>query len=171
MKPAQIRKLTLSAMFGALVFCATWLSIPTPFAGNINLGDTFLLLCAWCIGGIPGSVACAAGAALTDLAGGYAVYAPGTFVIKTLMGLTALGVLRLTRRLPALASRLISGIAAELVMIAGYYIYEAFVLSYGAVPSLANIPMNAIQGGSCLLIASLLYPVVRLIPYLKEEKQ
>ncbi len=171
MKSVQIRKLTLSAMFGALVFCATWISFPTPFAGNINLGDTFLLLCAWCLGGIPGAVACAAGAALTDLAGGYAIYAPGTFVIKVLMGLAALGVLRLTHRFPSLASRLISGVAAEAVMIFGYYIYEAFILAYGAVPSLANLPMNAIQGGSCLLIAAILYPVVRLIPYFKENEQ
>ena len=96
MTKKHIRLLAFSAMFSALVFAMTWIAIPLPL-GNINLGDCMVLLGAWLLGGAWSAVACAFGAALTDLLGGYAIYAPATFLIKALMVVVALLVRRITQ--------------------------------------------------------------------------
>ena len=157
MNQKRIERLVLSAMFCALVFAATWISVPAPAVGNINLGDAMLLLCAWLLGGPYSVIAAAAGSALTDLMGAYAIYAPGTFVIKALMVTVAILLLKIGRRLrlPQIPALLLSGIGAELVMIGGYYLYEATFLSLGFAGAAVNIPFNAIQGGICLALAVL----------------
>ncbi|MBQ8310342.1 MAG: ECF transporter S component [Clostridia bacterium] len=155
MHSKHIRKLVYSAMFCALVFTATWLSFPSPFGGNVNLGDSILLLGAWMLGGPWSIIACAAGAALTDILSGYALYAPATLIIKALMVLTAILSLKLFSKLPAIARTVLSATLAELVMVLGYFAYEGFFL-YGFGASALNIPFNLIQGGVAIAIAVLL---------------
>ena len=152
----NIRKLVFSAMLAALVFTATWISVPNGLGGNINLGDSVLLLGAWLLGGPWATAAAAVGAALTDLLGGYTVYAPATLVIKAVMVLVAILVSHLLRRFPPFPRRLLSGLAAESVMVAGYFGYEAFVLGLGILPAATGIPFNLIQGAVSILIANLL---------------
>ena len=79
------KKIVLSAVFCSLVFTMTWVSIPAPSVGNINLGDCMVILSGCLLGSWYGVAAGALGAALCDLASGYVIYAPGTFIIKTLM--------------------------------------------------------------------------------------
>ena len=158
MNQKRIERLVLSAMFCALVFAATWISVPAPAVGNINLGDAMLLLSAWLLGGPYSVIAAALGSALTDLMGAYAIYAPGTFVIKALMTTAAILLFKLSRkalRLPSFPALLISGLGAEIIMILGYYLYEAIFLSLGFVGAALNIPFNAIQGAICLTLAIL----------------
>ncbi len=157
MNQKRIERLVLGAMFCAMVFTATWIYIPSPIVGNINLGDAMLLLSAWLFGGPYSILAAAVGSALTDLMGAYAIYAPGTLVIKALMTLVAILVFRLARqgRLPQFPALLISGFCAELVMVIGYYLYEALFLSLGFVGAAVNIPFNAAQGIVCLILAVL----------------
>lgn len=154
MNSKQIRKLVFSAMFCALVFAATWISVPSPLGGNVNLGDGFLLLGAWILGGPWSMVACALGAALTDLLSAYALYAPATFVIKVLMGAVAWLLFRLCSKIPLVARCLLAGIAAELVMTLGYFLYEGIL--YGWLPAAVNIPFNLIQGAIAVAVATLL---------------
>ena len=150
MKPntPKLLPLVLSALFLALTFLATLLSFPAPVVGNLNLGDGVLLTGVSLLG-IPGVIAGALGAALCDLIGPYAIYTPGTLVIKLLMGFAAFGILKLfqkkehSRKL----ALLLAGLSAELLMAGGYYFYEATFLSLGFVGALANIPFNLIQGG------------------------
>ena len=157
MNQKRIERLVLAAMFCALVFAATWISIPAGAIGNINLGDAMLLLCAWTLGGPYAVLAAAMGSALTDLLGAYAVYAPGTLAIKALMTAAAILLFRLTRRLklPKILSLLLSGLSSEIIMILGYYLYEATFLSLGFKGALLNIPFNAIQGAIVLCLAIL----------------
>ena len=159
-KEKRLRKVVFGAMFAALVFAATWISIPMPI-GNINLGDGVLLLAAWMLGGPWAALAAAIGATLTDLVGGYAIYAPATFVIKALMVLVAILVFKVFEKvkLHAVVARVLSAFAAELVMIVGYFTYEATFLQLGW-GALASIPFNAVQGAAAILIASLLYQVL-----------
>jgi uncharacterized membrane protein len=163
MNQKRIEKLVLSAMFCALVFAATWISVPAPGVGNVNLGDAMILLCAWMLGGPYAVVAGALGAALTDLMGAYAIYAPATLLIKALMVLVAILVAKGLRsiRVPTFPSLLVSGICAELVMIVGYYLYEAFFLSLGAVGALLSVPFNAVQGALGLILALLCRMLLR----------
>ncbi len=142
----HIKKITFSALLCALTFAATFISVPAPFFGNINIGDSVLLLGAWLLGGAWSIVAAAVGAALCDLAGAYAVYAPGTLLIKAAMVGIALLVKKLTANLPLPLQKLLSGLCAEVVMVLGYFLYEAFFLQLGAGAALLNAPFNCIQG-------------------------
>ena len=63
--------------------------IPSPTNGYLNLGDAVVLLGAYLLGPAYGAAAGGVGPALADLLSGYAMYVPGTLVIKALMGLTA----------------------------------------------------------------------------------
>ena len=56
-----------------------------------------------------------------------------------------------------LPSRIISGIVAEIVMVLGYFVFEGFL--YGFVPSMVNIPANAIQGVAGLVIGIILVKI------------
>ena len=56
--------------------------------------------------------------------------------------------------MPAL---IIGGLTAEILMIAGYYIFEGFM--YGFVPSLVNIPANGMQAIANLIIGVILIKV------------
>ena len=152
----RLRRTVLGAMFCALVYAATWISVPAPAVGNVNLGDGVLLLCAWMLGGVWAVFAAALGAALADLTMGYAVYAPATFVIKALMVLAAILIVHVLvkLRVPKWLSRVLSGVGAELVMLGGYFVYEAFILQYG-IAAAANIPFNAIQSAVGVSVACL----------------
>ena len=149
-----------TALFCALVFAATWVSVPAGL-GNVNLGDAVILSAAWLLSGPSAVMAAGVGAALADLLAGYALYAPGTLLIKALMVMAALGILRLTRRLPSRLGRILSGITAELVMVGGYFLYESFVLSYGMAAAAVSLPLNALQGGVGILVGELLFCALR----------
>lgn len=165
MRSDSLRKLAFASMFCALTFAATWISVPAPVAGNLNIGDSVLYLAAFSLGGAWSVVACAVGAALTDvMSGAFAVYAPATLVIKALMVLLILAVKRLTVRMDSrflsLLRVILSGVVAESVMIGGYLCYEAFFLSYGAA-ALANVPFNAVQGIASVVVAAITYGILR----------
>lgn len=133
-----------TALFAALTCVATIvIRIPSPLGGYINFGDCILLVGAWVLGPAGGFAAGAAGSALADLFSGYAVYAPASFIIKGVMALAAALAVRL---LPVRFSRIAGAVAAEIIMVGGYYIYEAFILGYGTGASLAAVPYNAVQG-------------------------
>jgi uncharacterized membrane protein len=56
-----------------------------------------------------------------------------------------------------LLGKIISGFVAEIVMVAGYFVFEGFI--YGFEASLVNIPANAIQGVAGLIMGVLLINV------------
>ena len=98
--------------------------------------------------------------ALAVLLAGYPVYVPGTLVIKATMAfLVSLVPLRAARReesRPRLGFMLAAPLA-ELVMVAGYYLYEAAIVGEGFAAAFAGVPGNAVQGvagaaGAYLLI-------------------
>ena len=164
LKMAQKRtqKLAFAALFGALTFAATWVAFPSPFGGNVNLGDCILLITAW-LPLEPWSIfAAAIGATFTDLAAGYAIYAPATFFIKALMVTVAVLIKRGLPKLPEVWRALLSGVAAELVMVVGYFAYESIL--YGAASAVLNIPFNLAQGGIAIVAAIVLSFVLSRMP-------
>lgn len=165
LKMAQKRtqKLAFAALFGALTFAATWVAFPSPFGGNVNLGDCILLITAW-LPLEPWSIfAAAIGATFTDLAAGYAIYAPATFFIKALMVTVAVLIKRGMPKLPEVCRALLSGVAAELVMVVGYFAYESIL--YGAASAVLNIPFNLAQGGIAIVAAIVLSLVLSRMPF------
>ena len=160
MKESKVYKLVLSAVFCALVFTMTWVAIPAPSVGNINLGDCMVILSASLIGGWYGTLAAALGASLCDIASGYTIYAPGTFIIKALMVVVIILLRKVAFKNNKLLSLIVSGVCAEVVMILGYFIYEALFLGYG-MGAIMNIPFNGIQGTLNLVAAYLLFVTLK----------
>ena len=164
------QKLVISSLFAALICVATMLiKIQSPLKGYLNLGDGFVLLAAWILP-LPYGLACAGlGSALADLFSGYAVYAPATFVVKALMAVAAHSIYTLyAKNTKTAAARIFSGILAEVVMILGYLLFESFL--YGFVPSLVNVPANAVQGVAGIVIGAALITVIEkqnLLNFLK----
>ena len=148
----RTKKIIFAAMFSALA-CVTTMIIRIPtMDGYINLGDGIVLLCGWVLGPAFGFVAAGIGSALADIFGGYALYAPITFIIKGLMALAASYLFKALYKVnkKSTPSRIISGIAAELIMIAGYYLFESII--YGSfITAAKNILFNLAQGTAGLV--------------------
>lgn len=150
------KRTVVSALMAALTCAATMvIKIPSPLNGYLNLGDCIVLVAGWMLTPTYGFLATGLGSALADLFSGYVTYAPATFLIKGLMAIIAYyGFKVFHKKLGNIPSRIISGAAAEIVMILGYYVFEGFL--YGFVPSLVNIPANSMQGIAGLIVGIVL---------------
>lgn len=153
------QRIVMAALLAALTCVATMIiKIPSPLKGYLNPGDCVVLLAGWMLSPTYGFLAAGLGSALADTFSGYVTYVPATFVIKGLMALIAFyGFKLLHSKLGNISSRIISGIVAEVVMVAGYFIFEGFLYGFG--PSLVNIPANVIQGIAGLIIGTILVKV------------
>ncbi|MBQ7827462.1 MAG: ECF transporter S component [Clostridia bacterium] len=153
---AKIKKTVMASLLAALCCIATMIiKVPSPLNGYLNLGDSVVLLCGWMLSPLYGFLAAGLGSALADLFSGYVAYAPATFVIKGLMAVTAYLVLRFMKnRMGSVPSRVIGGIAVEVLMVAGYFVFEGFMYGFGA--SAVNIPANGVQGVAGLVLGVIL---------------
>lgn len=83
-----LQTMILTTLVMSLVFLMTKVvQIPTFSGGYIHLGDCMVLLSVIILGWKLGALASGVGAAMSDLAGGYGIYVPGTFAVKALMAL------------------------------------------------------------------------------------
>ena len=153
---ANTRKLVVAAMMTALACVATMIiKIPSPVKGYINLGDCSVLLCGWLLSPVWGFWAAGLGSALADVLSGYVIYGPATFLIKGLMALVAhYGYALLKAKCGSLTSKILSGIAAEMVMLVGYFLFAGMLYGFG--PAVLNIPANAVQGIAGIMIGIIL---------------
>ena len=149
---AKIKKIVMAALMASMVCVATMIiKIPSPLKGYINLGDCIVLLCGWLLPPGYAFVAAGLGSALADLLSGYVTYAPATFLIKGLMALLVFLCCKLMqKRTGKLPAQIVGAILAEILMIAGYFLFEGIL--YGFAPSLVNIPANGVQGIAGIVI-------------------
>ena len=157
----SVKKLTLAGVMAALVFVMTYVpKIPVPVTGGyVHLGDGAIFLAVLLLGplGIP---AAAIGSALADVLGGYLVYALPTMLIKAWMALIVWRVWKEGSWLRAVIAFLL----AEVVMVAGYFAFEAVM--YGTAAAWAAVGPNCIQGVAGLalgLVCHGLYPRMKRI--------
>lgn len=165
MNDKKILKLVFASLMAALAFVATRVFIiPTPMGGYVNAGDCFVLAAGWLLGPLYGALAAGIGPALADATAGYGMYVIPTFLIKACMAIVAWSLFRAMngKRYISVAG-IASALAAEAVMIAGYYICEAFVFGYGAVASLASVPGNLVQGAFGAVVGIALMRIFRRI--------
>lgn len=157
----QTLKLAFGGMMAALVFVATYFfKLPVSITqGYIHLGDGFILLGASLLGwaSVP---AAAIGSALADLLGGYTLYILPTFVIKGLVAAVAVGALRAKR--PYWLTVLLLA-AAELLMVAGYFVTEWLLLGYGLAAAAGAVAPNLVQGLSGVALGAVLIPLLRRV--------
>lgn len=161
MKSSKIKLMVMTSLFAALTCVATMvIRVPSPMSGYVNLGDSVVLLSGWMLGPVFGGIAAGLGSMLADILSGYAQYAPGTLIIKGAMAAAAslifAGKSDSGRHL---FRRIISGAAAETIMIAGYFGYAGLLLGNGLAAA-ASIPGNAIQGVFGIVTAVILAEVI-----------
>lgn len=144
MRQNRLRYLITGAALAALfIVCASLLHIPTAF-GFVHFADAFLYLSAYLLPTPAACLTCIVGGALADIFAGYAVYAPATAVIKTLM------ILFISKKKKPLSLRnalaLVYGLA---VNVGGYYIFNSVLyegsLVDGLSAALASVPTDALQ--------------------------
>lgn len=138
MKQKKIRLMCLASVFCALAFVFTaYVHVPVPSTnGYTHVGDGFIYLAA-CLLPLPyGIFVGAAGAFLADVLTGFAIWAPGTVIIK------AAAVLFFSRKSEKIICprNLAALIPAWAVCIGGYYLYESLIITRNFVSSLAGIP-------------------------------
>ena len=145
MRNIKTLKLVQSALLAALCLLLTRVvTIPAP-TGYVNLGDCAVLLSAWILGPIWGGMAAGIGTMLADVLSGYVSYAPATFLIKFAMAVIAALIFRTLEQRRRLAAHIVGAVSAEVLMIAGYYIFESTCLGVGAAAA-ASVPANMVQG-------------------------
>ncbi|MFH0749006.1 MAG: ECF transporter S component [Candidatus Bathyarchaeota archaeon] len=151
--------ITLIGVMSAVVCVATFLiQIPNPATmGYINVGDAMVFTSALLFGPTVGFFCGGIGSALADLIGGYSLFAPITFVVKgvegALVGLISNG--KDWRR------DVIAVIIGGVEMISGYFLAETFILGFGALAALTEVPGNFFQILTGCLISVPLSLVVR----------
>ncbi|MBQ7821993.1 MAG: ECF transporter S component [Clostridia bacterium] len=161
----SIKKIVIAALFAAFTCAATFISVPLPI-GYANLGDVMVLLCGAVLGPVYGSLAAGLGSALADMFFGYAMYIPGTFIIKALMAFTVASLFKLisSKVKYSIVSHVISAVAAEIIMVGGYYLYESVCLSYGFGGAAASLFGNCMQGVVGVVASSaLVIPLKKLM--------
>ena len=159
MNSIKIKRLVFAALFAALACAATFIHIPGPSMTNgyVNLGDCFVLLAGFCLGPVYGGLAGGIGSALTDLLGGYFLYAPATLIIKFFMAFCAALLSKaLKKHMPSPAAFAISSAVGEVIMIGGYFVYELFLYGAAAVGSLPGNGIQAIAG----LVSSVVIAII-----------
>jgi uncharacterized repeat protein (TIGR04002 family) len=131
----QTAQLCSAAIFAAIIFVFTaYLHIPS-HTGYTHVGDGFLYLAACLLPPGYAAAAGAIGAGLADLLTGYAIWMPGTLIIKAV---TALFFSRTTKHIVC-TRNLLGLLPSWLVCIGGYYLYEALLTGNWIAPA-AGIP-------------------------------
>ena len=83
------------------------------------------------------------------------------------MGLCAALIFRALRgRTGTVAASIVGGLAAECIMVFGYFAYESTLLGYG-IGAAASIPSNAVQGAVGLVLGVALYQALAHVPVVK----
>ncbi len=147
----DLRRMTFSALFAALIMLATmFLRIPGA-TGYYHLGDGLIYACAVLFGPAMGGMSAAVGSALADWLSGYAVWAPWTFVIKGLAAV-AIGFLA-SRRSPPLI-HVLAMVAGAAITVIGYGL--ATYVMYGAPAVIPETYGNLAQTGVGIVVGMLL---------------
>ncbi len=147
MRKDHIQQMTQCGLMAALICILTLFPRIALPSGYVHLGDGLILLSAMLLGSwsIP---AAAMGSMLADLLA-FPAYAPATFLIK---GLTALTAAALMGKASARWRILLAFIAAEAVMVVGYFAFEwLFFPEY----ALADLPGNSLQAVFGLIVGML----------------
>ena len=143
----------ISGIFTALVFAVTaYLHIPTA-NGYIHVGDGLIYLAA-CILPLPYAIAVSAGGALlADCLTGFAIWAPGSVLIKT-----ATVFLFSSKKNSIVNLRSLTALLPSTVICAGgYYLYEALIYQ-NLISPIAGIPASLTQS----VASSVLFIIVGL---------
>ncbi len=153
----NIQKITITGLFAALIFVGTFsFKIPTMF-GYTHLGDCFIIMAVFMLGGKRGALAGAIGAGLADLIGGYTIWVIPTMFIKASWALIA-GFIAF-KILKNLKARFwIAAIIGGLVHIALYTLVK--IPLFGITYALSSLLSVSIQTLSGVILGNILFALL-----------
>lgn len=135
------------ALLIVVTLITLFIRIPLPSKGYFNFGDVAVVFAGLLLGKtatskpfILGFLAGGLGSALADLIGGFAIFAPITFVAKGLEG--SFSALASKRKLPLQFTLLVIG---GILMVAGYFVGEVLTPGIGYQLATPEILPNSIQ--------------------------
>lgn len=165
----KTKRIVDAALFTTLVYTATIVvQVYQPTTGGyFNLGESMIYLAALISTPVVAGVAGGIGAALADLSTGYAVFAPGTLIIKFIEGYIAGVMIDKLKRIHGFYKALAVSIAYTLVFVlvstilwaGGIYVGPERWLEYELTPFYAEIPLilwiiiGALLGGVILYLS------------------
>ena len=139
----NVIRLALIIVMTALTAVGTlFIRIPNPMGGYFNLGDVMVFVSALTFGPIVGGFAGGIGSAIADIIG-FPLFAIPTLIIKGLEGFLS-GSLTNNKQV---YRDVLAVIFAGIEMVVGYFIVEYFILQWGLVLALTEIPANIAQVG------------------------
>lgn len=156
MKKTDLKKITLTAIFAALIAVMTaFIKVPTGInEGYLHFGDSMIYL-AGCLLGPYAVVAAALGGALADILAGAAVWAIPTAIIKACNSVpfiiaTAMYVKRKGSHKIIHLSTLLMTVVSGLITIFGYLLAEGLMYSFPS--ALTSVPFSIIQATGSAII-------------------
>ncbi|TDP60497.1 ECF transporter S component [Aminicella lysinilytica] len=160
----KINMIVMTGLMMCLILVATSLfKVPVPFTqGYVHLGDAMIFLSVLVLGKKNGAIAAGFGSALGDILGGYAMWAPWTFVIKFAMAFVmGIFVEAMEKRGHKTGNKgvclieVLGMILGGAEMAGGYFIAERFIYGNWTVAALA-IPWNIGQFTVGMIVATVL---------------
>jgi uncharacterized membrane protein len=150
-------KLVYASLMTCLIMLGTMLfRIPIPMTqGYVHLGDAMIYIGVLILGKKQGALAAALGSALGDIIGGFAFWAPWTFVIKFAMAYVAGSQIK---KMP----RVVPMIAGGLIMCMGYLIAERVMYGSWALAA-TGLPWNIGQFAVGIAVALVAKPLLKKI--------
>lgn len=162
--------IALTAVLTAVVVVFTLLvRVPTPIKGYISLCDVIITTAAYLFAPYVAALSGGLGTAIADIIGGYAQWAPFSFLIHGLQGLLIAYIAQkgVTNSI-SISKIIISGVVGIVVMSGGYYLAGA--LFYGFEAALVEVPLNVLQSGVGVILGAVVskaivsaYPPVRAL--------
>ena len=166
-KSNKLISIVIASLLAALCCVATMvIQIPTPTGGFVNLGDTVIVFASSLLSPVYAFLAAGIGSALSDILAGYPQYAAATFVIKGLMALVMCLLLRAFCKISkdtsfySIVFTVIAALCGEVIMVGGYFLFEAAVLSYG-MGAVASVIPNMVQAAAGILGGTILTTLVK----------
>lgn len=161
----KTNKLVLTALMVCMILLTTmFIKLPIPFTqGYVHLGDAMIFLAVLLLGTKYGALAAGLGSAMGDLLGGFAIWAPWTFVVKAIMALIMSEFIKIMMKkdkhyhkimgMPII--EIIGMVLAGIEMVIGYYFAEGFIYGNWATPIL-GVPWNIGQFVVGIIVATIL---------------
>ncbi|MEG0283893.1 MAG: ECF transporter S component [Erysipelotrichales bacterium] len=135
-------------IFSTLVMLGTFINFVVPFAPNgglVHLGTTVSVIALIVAGPRVGTISGALGMTLFDILGGWAIWAPATFIGRYGLGfLMAKFAFKNEHRGESLKLNAIGLVVGGAWMVFVYYLYEAIIYSNFITP-IASISANVLQ--------------------------
>ena len=162
---SRVRELTLTSILIAAVFVATYINIYIPIlmgqGGLVHLGTLVMFVIAIKYGKTYGALAGGVGMALFDVLSIWAIWAPGTLVVRLIAGYV-MGRVAFTKEGQGVSMQknVLALLSGGAIIVFGYWVFEGLFLGVGFIPALGSIPGNILQ----IVIASAGLFLVKSLP-------